>query len=103
MRTQKTNKTLGTNYHFIIDGPSDLLADIDVWERAKPGVFEPGHFHSYYEILVFRKGGGTHQMANEIFAVEDYSIHCLTNNTFHELKRTIDTDGFEIIFSQVFL
>ena len=90
-------------YHFTIDRKEDLLADIDVWEPALPGVFEKGHFHSYYEILVFLKGGGTHQMANELVEVEDYSIHVLTNNTFHELKRTTATDGFEIIFSDVFL
>ncbi|MBC8045835.1 MAG: helix-turn-helix transcriptional regulator [Fimbriimonadaceae bacterium] len=90
-------------YHFTIDHQEDLLANVDVWEPARDGVFEKGHLHSYYEILVFLKGGGTHQMANEIFDVEDYSIHVLTNNTFHELKRTTETDGFEIIFSDVFL
>jgi|GEM_PF-1279519 len=90
-------------YHFTIARQADLLADMDLWERAEEGVFEPGHFHSYYEILIFKIGGGTHQMGNDIYAVDDYSVHILTNNTFHELKRTIETDGFEIIFSQVFL
>jgi AraC-like DNA-binding protein len=90
-------------YHFTIERQADLLADMEIWEPAEEGVFEPGHFHSYYEILVFKRGGGTHQMANDIHEVEDYSIHILTNNNFHELKRTTETDGFEIIFSEVFL
>jgi AraC family transcriptional activator of pobA len=90
-------------YHFTIESQSDLLADMEVWDRALPGVFEPGHFHSYYEILIFKKGGGTHQMANDMFDVEDCSIHVLANNNFHELRRTTETDGFEIIFSEVFL
>jgi AraC-like DNA-binding protein len=90
-------------YHFTIARQEDLLANVDVWEPALPGVFEKGHFHSYYEILVFLKGGGTHQMGDELVDVQDYSIHVLTNNTFHELKRTTETDGFEIIFSDVFL
>ncbi len=92
-----------SQYHFTIDRQENLLANIDIWEPAREGVFEKGHFHSYYEILTFFKGGGTHQMANEIFEVEDHSIHVLTNNTFHELKRTTETEGFEIIFSDVFL
>ncbi|RYZ54273.1 MAG: AraC family transcriptional regulator [Sphingobacteriales bacterium] len=91
------------NYHFTIERQADLLADMDLWEPAQPGVFEKGHFHSYYEILVFRKGGGTHQMADEVFEVEDFSVHILANNKFHELRRTTATDGFEIIFSEVFL
>ncbi len=90
-------------YHFAIDRQSDLLADIDVWEPAEVGVFEKGHIHSYYEMLIFKRGGGTHQMADEIYEVADYSIHILANNNYHELKRTTATDGFEIIFSQVFL
>ncbi len=90
-------------FHFTIARQSDLLADIDIWEPAVPGVFEKGHLHSYYEILIFLKGGGTHQMGPEVWEVADHSIHFLTNNTFHELKRTTDTDGFEIIFSEAFL
>jgi AraC family transcriptional regulator, transcriptional activator of pobA len=90
-------------YHFTIERQADLLADMEIWEPAQEGVYEPGHFHSYYEILVFKRGGGTHQMANDIHEVEDCSIHILTNNNFHELKRTTETDGFEIIFSEVFL
>ena len=90
-------------YHFTIPRQSDLLADIDIWERAQEGVFEKGHVHAYHEILVFRKGGGTHQVGGDVFAVEDYSIHILAPNIFHELKRTTETDGFEIIFSDVFL
>jgi AraC-like DNA-binding protein len=90
-------------YHFSIASQSDLLADVDVWEPALPDVYEKGHFHSYYEILVFKKGGGTHQMADDIFPVANCSIHILQSNNFHELRRTTETDGFEIIFSEVFL
>lgn len=94
---------LAPKYHFAIDIQSDLLADVDVWERAQPGIFEKGHSHSYYEMLIFKKGGGTHQMAADVFDVADHSIHILQSNNFHELKRTPETDGFEIIFSDVFL
>ena len=90
-------------YHFTIPRQSDLLADIDIWERALPGVFEKGHVHAYYEILIFRKGGGTHQMGDNVFDVADNSIHVLEPNKCHELKRTTQTDGFEIIFSEAFL
>jgi AraC family transcriptional regulator, transcriptional activator of pobA len=90
-------------YHFTIDRRENLLADVDVWTPATEGVFEPGHFHSYYELLIFKKGGGTHKMGNEVYQVNDFSIHVLKNNTFHELRRTTETDGFEIIFSEVFL
>jgi AraC-like DNA-binding protein len=94
---------LAPKYHFAIARQSDLLADIDVWEPPQPGVFERGHVHSYYEVLVFKKGGGTHQMADDVFDVADGSIHVLAPNNFHELKRAPETDGFEIIFSETFL
>ena len=42
-------------------------------------------------------------MASDVFDVADCSIHILQNNNFHELRRTTETDGFEIIFSEVFL
>lgn len=92
-----------SKHHFTIERHSDLLANVDVWEPAISGVYEKGHSHSYYEILVFKRGGGTHQMANEVFEVKDCSIHILANHNFHELKRTTETDGFEIIFSEAFL
>src|SRR5688572_3688042 len=99
MRGKNRKEKISPGYHFTIERQEDLLANVEVWERATEGVFEPGHFHSYYEILIFKKGGGSHQMGNDTFEVMDHSIHILTNNTFHELKRTTETDGFEIIFS----
>lgn len=74
-------------YHFTIVHQSDLLASIDIWEPAQQGIFEKGHFHSYFEILIFKKDGGTQKMGNKIFNVEDCSIHLLANNVFHELRR----------------
>jgi len=38
-----------------------------------------------------------------VFDVTDHSIHVLEPNRFHELKRTTENDGFEIIFSEAFL
>ncbi|HEX8270209.1 MAG TPA: AraC family transcriptional regulator, partial [Flavobacterium sp.] len=88
---------------FTIEKQSDFLADMEIWEPAEPHVFEKGHFHSYFEMLIFIKGGGTHQMGTDVFDVADHSVHILNNNTFHELRRTPEVDGFEIIFSDVFL
>lgn len=90
-------------YHFTIDRQESLMANIELWEPAKEGVYEKMHSHSYYEMLVFKTGGGTHEMAGEINNVEDFSFHMLPTNTFHELKRVTKTDGFEIIFSESFI
>ncbi len=89
--------------HFKIESNSDLLASIDVWEKALPGIFEKAHSHAYYELLIFNQGGGTHRIGNDEFAVDSRSIHLVPSNTIHELKRTVETDGYEIIFSSVFL
>jgi AraC family transcriptional activator of pobA len=92
-----------TNTHFTIAAKDDLIADIDIWDAPVPGVYEPTHSHAYYEILVFNKGGGTHCVGNHIHDVSDFDIHFMPANTIHELKRIANTDGYEIIFSEMFL
>lgn len=92
-----------TNTHFTIAAKDDLIADIDIWDAPVPGVYEPAHSHAYYEILVFNTGGGTHRIGNNIYDVADFDIHFVPANTIHELKRVANTDGYEIIFSEMFL
>ena len=92
-----------TNTHFTIAAKDDLIADIDIWDAPIPGVYEPAHSHAYYEILVFNTGGGTHRIGNNIYDVADFDIHFVPANTIHELKRVANTDGYEIIFSEMFL
>lgn len=99
----RNNIMENTNTHFTIAAKDDLIADVDIWDAPVPGLYEPAHSHAYYEILVFNKGGGTHRIGNNIHPVADYDIHFVPANTIHELQRVADTDGYEIIFSEMFL
>ena len=91
------------NAHFVISQRADLLCDMEIWDAPIPGVFEPAHVHAYYELLIFIKGGGSHRIGDVVYDVKDFSIHLVPANTVHELKRADTTDGYEIIFSEIFI
>lgn len=75
-----------------------------VWLDS-PGVypFDEYHAHNYYEIFVFSKGGGVHNINFNEHLIKDNSIHVLAANHLHRLERGVDSKGFVILFKEVFL
>jgi AraC family transcriptional activator of pobA len=70
--------------------PSDYLSD-DV------------HRHSYYELLFFVTGSGSHMIDLVQYEIENHSIHFVGPGQVHALNRDADTKGYVIAFSKEFL
>lgn len=71
--------------------------DISKYDTGLP------HRHSYYEILVFLKGGGKHEIDFQNYPIKSHSLHFVAANQVHEVKRTPASDGYSILFTSAFL
>ncbi|HIA05753.1 MAG TPA: AraC family transcriptional regulator [Flavobacteriales bacterium] len=60
------------------------------------------HRHNYYEIFLFEKGGGTHEIDFNLIAIEDRSIHFVSPGQVHKVNRELDSRGHLILFSRDF-
>ena len=60
------------------------------------------HRHNYYEIFLFIKGGGVHEIDFEIFPIESGSVHFVSPGQVHLVKRALDSYGSVIFFSRDF-
>jgi AraC family transcriptional regulator, transcriptional activator of pobA len=60
------------------------------------------HRHNYYEIFIFFKGGGTHDIDFNTFEIESNSIHFVSPGQVHQVRRELDTYGYVILFSRDF-
>lgn len=56
------------------------------------------HRHHYLEFFVFLKGGGTHLIDFIEFPIEDFSIHIVAPRQVHQVKRSLDSNGFVFLF-----
>ncbi len=56
------------------------------------------HRHSYFELFVFEKGDGVHDIDFETFPIKSNSIHIVAPGQVHLVKRELDTNGFVILF-----
>jgi AraC family transcriptional activator of pobA len=66
--------------------------------------YDPLHYHrhSYYEIFIFEKGGGKHQIDFDVFDVHDLSVHVVSPGQVHMLQRELNSYGHVILFSREF-
>lgn len=56
------------------------------------------HRHDYFELFIFLKGGGKHIIDFEEFVIHDYSIHIVAPGRVHEVRRSLDSHGFVLLF-----
>ena len=61
------------------------------------------HNHSYFEIFLFQKGGGTHDIDFNSYPVLSQSIHFVFPNQVHKVTRELDTFGYVILISKEFM
>jgi AraC family transcriptional activator of pobA len=66
--------------------------------------YDPLHYHrhSYYEIFVFEKGGGRHEIDFQIFGVNTRAVHVVSPGQVHMLQRELDSRGNVVLFSREF-
>lgn len=61
------------------------------------------HKHSYFEIFLFQKGGGTHDIDFKSYPILSQSIHFVFPNQVHKVTRDLDTFGFVILISKEYM
>lgn len=61
------------------------------------------HRHNYYEIFLFKRGGGTHIIDLNNHAIEDNSVHFVSPGQVHRVQRNKGSHGQVIFFSRDFL
>ena len=67
----------------------DALSDYDTTQP---------HRHNYFEIFIFDKGEGCHEIDFQAFPIRSASLHIVAPGQVHQVKRELDTNGFVIIF-----
>lgn len=91
------------SYSFEDSGKSEKLVEVFPWEEKSYYNFEEMHAHTYNEIFIFLEGGGEHVMFGKLYQAQPGSFHILPASFPHKLKRTADSKGFTLAFSNHFL
>lgn len=73
--------------------PLNKRSDYDITEA---------HRHSYYEIFLFAKGGGKHEIDFGAHEISDSSIHFVSPGQVHKVRREPDSYGSILLFSSDF-
>lgn len=60
------------------------------------------HRHNYYEIFLWEKGGGVHDIDFESLPISTYCIQFISPGVIHHVRRELDSHGYVIYFSRDF-
>lgn len=92
--------------------PIHNLVDIDADDgscrilklnKPSPKAVIEAHRHNYYEILMFKKGGGSHMIDFNSHEIHSETLHFVSPGQIHALNRGADVEGFVVIFSKDFM
>ena len=61
------------------------------------------HRHNYYEIFIFNKAGGTHDIDFHVHDIEEHAVHFVSPGQVHHVERGLGTYGYVILFSRDFI
>jgi AraC-like DNA-binding protein len=87
-------KRLNDNLGFSL---SDLEDSYSGYNSKNP------HRHKYYEVILFRDKGGIHEIDFNTYTIESSSIHFISPDQVHLLRREKHVKGYVISFSEEFL
>ncbi len=77
--------------------------NIERWGKISEAYdFSKPHRHSYFEVLLFFRGTGFHEIDFMRYPVQSQSLHFVAAHSVHLLKRSQDSDGATILFSEEF-
>lgn len=89
-------------HNFSVDNassePFQLIA-LEAWSEYDASV---PHRHNYYEIFLFEKGGGFHEIDFKKIPINDRSIHFVSPGQVHKVERELNANGHLILFSREF-
>lgn len=60
------------------------------------------HRHNYYEVFLFRKGGGLHTIDFQPYQIHDHSVHFISPGQVHLMQRGPESTGVILLFSREF-
>lgn len=60
------------------------------------------HVHNFYEVCIFLKGSGTHEIDFTPYPIHDNTVHIITPGSVHLIKACPETKGYIIAFSAAF-
>src|ERR1700761_88899 len=63
---------------------------------------QQAHKHTFYHLLLFTKGGGSHTIDFEHFKVNPYQIYFMIPGQVHQWRFEGEVDGFVVNFSPAF-
>ncbi len=84
-------------------GISEAMAQIFHWSEPPKYNIDEIHSHDFFQLLVFRKGGGIHVVDYNEEKINSHSIHLVAKGSAHLSKRAKRSDGFTIAFSDLYL
>lgn len=78
-----------------------LISRFAVYLQKHKNLYFP-HKHTFYHLVLFTKGGGTHSIDFKTFDVTPYQIYFMIPGQVHSWNFEGDTDGYVIHFSLPF-
>jgi AraC-like DNA-binding protein len=78
-----------------------LISRFDVYLQKHKNLYFP-HKHTFYHLVLFTKGGGTHSIDFKTFEVTPYQIYFMIPGQVHSWNFEGDADGYVIHFSLPF-
>jgi len=89
-----TTKHLNDSLGFSI---TDLEGSYSGYNSTSP------HRHKYYEVLLFHGKGGVHEIDFNTYSIEANSIHFISPDQVHLLRREKNVNGYVLSFTEEFL
>jgi AraC family transcriptional regulator, transcriptional activator of pobA len=87
-------KKLDTGLHFKF---TKLEESYSSYDASSP------HRHNYYEVLFFIKSGGIHEIDFNTYSIEKNSLHFVSPEQVHLLRREKQVTGYVMSFSKEFI
>lgn len=90
-------------YQYSEEDARDQLARFVRLDNPESYPFDSPHAHNYNEIMVFLKGGGTHNINFRDYPIKNGAIHLIAAHDLHAVERAMDSEGFAIVYKDQFL
>lgn len=83
--------------HDLVNKEVQSIRVVKLDELTHYDTTEP-HRHNYFEVFIFDKGKGTHDIDFHSFPIHSASLHIVAPGQVHQVKRELNTNGYVILF-----
>lgn len=90
-------------YQYSEEDARNQLASFVRLDNPESYPFDSFHAHNYNEIMVFLKGGGTHNINFRDYSIKSGAIHLIAAHDLHWVERSMDSEGFAIVYKDQLL